>query len=182
MLWQRRSRSRSRRLATGMVAVIAPTGAAIKPPLGTPRRKSSVSPRMVRCLWLGTGFALALFVANACIALLEKQGFRRFSAHWGKSGGEGGIRTHVTVAGKPHFECGAFDHSATSPRGLPRLSELLGRSSGQQEAGRLAEGLRLAKPQTSHKIRAYLAPAPKLCLFCAIEGPYSAIWSAQSSS
>ena len=36
-------------------------------------------------------------------------------------GGEGGIRTHVTVAGKPHFECGAFDHSATSPRGLSRI-------------------------------------------------------------
>jgi hypothetical protein len=31
-------------------------------------------------------------------------------------GGEGGIRTHVTVARKPHFECGAFDHSATSPQ------------------------------------------------------------------
>ena len=34
-----------------------------------------------------------------------------------KIGGEGGIRTHVTVARKPHFECGAFDLSATSPRG-----------------------------------------------------------------
>lgn len=31
------------------------------------------------------------------------------------SGGEGGIRTHVTLSRKPHFECGAFDHSATSP-------------------------------------------------------------------
>ncbi len=30
-------------------------------------------------------------------------------------GGEGGIRTHDTVARMPHFECGAFDHSATSP-------------------------------------------------------------------
>src|SRR6476620_5907190 len=30
-------------------------------------------------------------------------------------GGEGGIRTHGTVARAPHFECGAFDHSATSP-------------------------------------------------------------------
>src|SRR3954467_12877568 len=30
-------------------------------------------------------------------------------------GGEGGIRTHGTVAHTPHFECGAFDHSATSP-------------------------------------------------------------------
>ena len=31
-------------------------------------------------------------------------------------GGEGGIRTLGTVARTPHFECGAFDHSATSPR------------------------------------------------------------------
>ena len=33
-------------------------------------------------------------------------------------GGEGGIRTHGTVAHTPHFECGAFDHSATSPLGI----------------------------------------------------------------
>src|SRR6185436_3136098 len=33
------------------------------------------------------------------------------------AGGEGGIRTHDTVARMPHFECGAFDLSATSPRG-----------------------------------------------------------------
>ncbi len=32
-----------------------------------------------------------------------------------KTGGEGGIRTPDTVARMPHFECGAFDHSATSP-------------------------------------------------------------------
>jgi hypothetical protein len=32
-----------------------------------------------------------------------------------ENGGEGGIRTHDTVARMPHFECGAFDHSATSP-------------------------------------------------------------------
>ena len=31
-------------------------------------------------------------------------------------GGEGGIRTPDTVARTPHFECGAFNHSATSPR------------------------------------------------------------------
>jgi hypothetical protein len=30
-------------------------------------------------------------------------------------GGEGGIRTPDTVARTPHFECGAFNHSATSP-------------------------------------------------------------------
>jgi hypothetical protein len=33
----------------------------------------------------------------------------------GSSGGEGGIRTPDTVARMPHFECGAIDHSATSP-------------------------------------------------------------------
>jgi hypothetical protein len=33
-----------------------------------------------------------------------------------QDGGEGGIRTHGTVAHTPHFECGAFDLSATSPR------------------------------------------------------------------
>jgi hypothetical protein len=32
-----------------------------------------------------------------------------------KFGGEGGIRTPDTVARMPHFECGAIDHSATSP-------------------------------------------------------------------
>src|SRR5690606_34531652 len=38
------------------------------------------------------------------------------TSYW-NTGGEGGIRTHVTVARKPHFECGAFDLSATSPQG-----------------------------------------------------------------
>jgi hypothetical protein len=31
-------------------------------------------------------------------------------------GGEIGIRTLGTVTGTPHFECGAFDHSAISPQ------------------------------------------------------------------
>ena len=30
-------------------------------------------------------------------------------------GGEGGIRTHGTLAGTPDFESGTIDHSATSP-------------------------------------------------------------------
>src|SRR5947207_11815366 len=34
----------------------------------------------------------------------------------GSSGGEGGIRTRDTLASMPHFECGAFNHSATSPK------------------------------------------------------------------
>ena len=33
------------------------------------------------------------------------------------AGGEGGIRTPDGLAPMPHFECGAFNHSATSPRG-----------------------------------------------------------------
>ena len=49
------------------------------------------------------------------------------------NGGEGGIRTHGTVARTPHFECGAFDHSATSPRifGIaePRAGRLVARRS-----------------------------------------------------
>lgn len=31
-------------------------------------------------------------------------------------GGEGGIRTHGTLARTPVFKTGAFDHSATSPQ------------------------------------------------------------------
>ena len=34
---------------------------------------------------------------------------------WEGAGGEGGIRTPDRLAPMPHFECGAFDHSATSP-------------------------------------------------------------------
>ena len=33
-----------------------------------------------------------------------------------RNGGEGGIRTHGTLASTPHFECGTFNHSATSPQ------------------------------------------------------------------
>jgi hypothetical protein len=33
----------------------------------------------------------------------------------GLTGGQGGIRTHGTLAGSPHFECGAIDHSTTCP-------------------------------------------------------------------
>ena len=34
------------------------------------------------------------------------------------NGGEGGIRTHGTLARSPVFKTGAFDHSATSPNYL----------------------------------------------------------------
>lgn len=41
-------------------------------------------------------------------------------------GGEGGIRTPDGLAPMPHFECGAFNHSATSPRGRWRCSSAAG--------------------------------------------------------
>jgi hypothetical protein len=37
------------------------------------------------------------------------------SGHIQEPGGQGGIRTHDTLAGMPHFECGAFNHSTTCP-------------------------------------------------------------------
>ena len=46
---------------------------------------------------------------------LEKPGVRRGSPN---RNGEGGIRTLVTVSGKPVFETSAFNHSATSPIGV----------------------------------------------------------------
>lgn len=41
------------------------------------------------------------------------------------NGGEGGIRTPDTLARMPHFECGAFDHSATSPAVAPSVGTIL---------------------------------------------------------
>jgi hypothetical protein len=38
-----------------------------------------------------------------------------FPVDFSLAGGEGGIRTPDTLASMPHFECGAFNHSATSP-------------------------------------------------------------------
>src|SRR5690348_16086135 len=55
-------------------------------------------------------------------------------------GGEGGIRTHGTVARTPHFECGAFDHSATSPR----ISRMLAAWGGLVAGGALAASVRSA--------------------------------------
>ncbi len=44
------------------------------------------------------------------------------------SGGEAGIRTLGTLTGTPHFECGAFDHSATSPQRTRRAAASLAKS------------------------------------------------------
>ena len=63
----------------------------------------------LRSLSMGLGHEEIATWPEQMSAVLKK---RLFSTTYG---GEGGIRTHVTVARKPHFECGAFDHSATSP-------------------------------------------------------------------
>jgi hypothetical protein len=52
----------------------------------------------------------------------DSQGFESFRLAQADSGGEGGIRTPDTVARMPHFECGAFNHSATSPDDATGLS------------------------------------------------------------
>jgi hypothetical protein len=41
-----------------------------------------------------------------------------------QTGGEGGIRTPDTATRMPHFECGAFNHSATSPWPPRRIRRL----------------------------------------------------------
>ena len=44
------------------------------------------------------------------------------------TGGEGGIRTPDRLAPMPHFECGAFDHSATSPGAITGQNLPFGRA------------------------------------------------------
>src|SRR5690348_9099437 len=41
---------------------------------------------------------------------------QKFQIAYRKPGGEGGIRTPDRLAPMPHFECGAFNRSATSPK------------------------------------------------------------------
>src|SRR5262245_63225762 len=52
--------------------------------------------------------------APAAVGLFDDRGSLAHAAKQG-AGGEGGIRTPDTVTRMPHFECGAFNHSATSP-------------------------------------------------------------------
>src|SRR5262249_34298594 len=50
----------------------------------------------------------------AAVGLFNDRGSLAHAAKQ-SAGGEGGIRTPDTVTRMPHFECGAFNHSATSP-------------------------------------------------------------------
>src|SRR5271163_4199762 len=81
-------------------------------------------------------------------------------------GGEGGIRTPGTLARTPHFECGAIDHSATSPGPTARRSGLAasvaraismarrrrqdGIASGGEEDPRMWSSFRPRPPPTRH--------------------------------
>ena len=61
-----------------------------------------------------------------------------------RDGGEGGIRTPGTLARTPHFECGAIDHSATSPgraaKGAFASPQVARRLSWGQAAGKAIDG------------------------------------------
>jgi hypothetical protein len=45
-----------------------------------------------------------------------------------QDGGQGGIRTHDTRKGTPHFECGAINHSTTCP--YPEIHHFPGEING----------------------------------------------------
>ena len=51
-----------------------------------------------------------------CVAFSKSKNAPRLGAFFG---GEGGIRTHGSLATSPHFECGALVHYATSPGEKP---------------------------------------------------------------
>src|SRR6266576_2551045 len=58
-------------------------------------------------------------------------------------GGEGGIRTPDRLAPMPRFECGAFDHSATSPGAMTgRIRPSVGACSRRGRRGRQGAGQR----------------------------------------
>ena len=65
---------------------------------------------------------------------------RREGKHWLiriRAGGEGGIRTPDGLAPMPHFECGAFNRSATSPR-APFLARALDNGGPSRLQGQFA--------------------------------------------
>ncbi len=72
----------------------------------------------------------------------------------GRENGEGGIRTPATVTRRPHFECGSFNHSDTSPRDarlsahLPDLARLQVSSPSDRRSANTA-----AVENTSRSIR-----------------------------
>jgi hypothetical protein len=74
------------------------------------------------------------------------------------SGGEGEIRTPVTRKGKPAFEAGAIDHSATSPRSRWRFQYIAFIS-------RKDAKYRKARKEAKKKFLVFLAFLAVLCVF-----------------
>ena len=87
-------------------------------------------------------------------------------------GGEGGIRTHGTLAGTPHFECGAFDHSATSPRRAarpqPRCARARKLAAPPSRRKGFGRGLCLAGVEAAQSLRRDAARVPHSCLSVAV--------------
>src|SRR5882757_5458564 len=80
----------------------------------------------------------------------------------GAYGGEGGIRTPDRLAPMPHFECGAIDHSATSPGAMMGgLPPSVGRSSRRGRWGRQGAGGEKIGPETACSPDAAQRAAPK---------------------
>lgn len=104
---------------------LAATGVA--PPGDAWTRRGAQASRQIttlldRIVEAGTPSVIAAYekriadLERAKLLLAEKTTLPFKAIREGKqNGGEGGIRTPDTVARMPHFECGAFNHSATSP-------------------------------------------------------------------
>src|SRR5258706_15718241 len=67
-----------------------------------------------------------------------------------KGGGQGGIRTPGTVTRTPHFECGAFDHSATCPAQTQILKTARKRNVA---VGPITLRRRAVRARTAHPVR-----------------------------
>ena len=75
-------------------------------------------------------------------------------------GGEGGIRTPDALASMPHFECGAFDHSATSPSTTPSRHFTARAAERQSDAARKAADECVVEPETVRDASAFYEPRP----------------------
>ncbi len=96
-------------------------GAAISPPQNDPRRGGPFASgrwdRLASLRRTSASLRLRTLILVSIVGSIppgpSKKPARRGAGFF--DGGEGGIRTHDRVTPMPHFECGAFDHSATSP-------------------------------------------------------------------
>ena len=86
-------------------------------------------------------------------------------------GGEAGIRTLDALTSMPHFECGAFDHSATSPRSDGAPQERPGR---ERAVSAWSDACQAEKRLQVVSRAAHLA---RHCLFAARGTPIYRAWN-----